>query len=41
MAKRVLIVDDHGPTRTLIRTLLESEKAMEFEVVEAGTARTA
>jgi two-component system, OmpR family, response regulator len=35
--KRVLVVDDHGPTRTLIRTLLESEKAMQFAVVEAAT----
>ena len=38
MAKRVLIVDDHGPTRTLIRAILEAEKAGTFEVAEAGTA---
>jgi CheY-like chemotaxis protein len=37
MAKRVLIVDDHAPTRTLIRTILESEKATSFEAVEAGS----
>src|SRR5512147_2725044 len=37
MAKRVLVVDDHAPTRTLIRTILESEKAQTYEVVEAAT----
>jgi CheY-like chemotaxis protein len=37
MAKRVLVVDDHGPTRLLIRTLLEREKAIQFDVVEAAT----
>ena len=40
MAKRVLVVDDHTPTRTLIRTILESERGESFQVVEAasGTA---
>jgi len=33
----VLVVDDHAPTRTLIRTLLLSEKAIQFDVVEAAT----
>ncbi|HXB53711.1 MAG TPA: response regulator [Vicinamibacteria bacterium] len=37
MAKRVLVVDDHVPTRSLIRTLLEAEKQETFEVVEAGS----
>jgi CheY-like chemotaxis protein len=37
MAKRVLLVDDHAPTRTLIRTILESEKSETYEVVEAAT----
>jgi len=37
MAKRILIVDDHVPTRTLIRTILEQEKTDTFQVVEAGT----
>ena len=37
MAKRVLVVDDHAPTRTLIRTVLEAEKTQTFHVVEAGT----
>ena len=37
MAKRVLVVDDHAPTRTLIRTILESEKSGTYEVVEAAT----
>jgi DNA-binding response OmpR family regulator len=35
--KRVLIVDDHAPTRALIRTVLEAEKAEIFQVVEAAT----
>jgi DNA-binding response OmpR family regulator len=37
MGKRVLVVDDHAPTRTLIRTILESEKSANYEVVEAAT----
>lgn len=37
MAKRVLVVDDHAPTRALIRTILESEKTVTYEVVEAAT----
>ena len=37
MAKRILIVDDHVPTRALIRTILEAEKTESFEVFEAGT----
>ena len=37
MAKRVLVVDDHVPTRALIRTILEAEKTEQFEVYEAGT----
>lgn len=37
MAKRVLVVDDHAPTRTFVRTVLESEKTDSFEVVEAAT----
>jgi DNA-binding response OmpR family regulator len=37
MAKRVLCVDDHVPTRALIKTILEAEKSESFEVIEAGT----
>jgi len=37
MAKRVMVVDDHAPTRTLIRTILEAEKSETYEVVEAAT----
>ena len=37
MGKRVLVVDDHAPTRALIRTILESEKTASYEVVEAAT----
>jgi DNA-binding response OmpR family regulator len=37
MPKRVLIVDDHAPTRTLIRTILEAEKTDQFTVADAAT----
>jgi two-component system OmpR family response regulator len=37
MSKRVLVVDDHAPTRALIRTVLEAEKGATFQVVEAAT----
>src|SRR5262245_25093491 len=36
MAKRVLVVDDHAPTRSLIRSILDAEKGDVFEVVEAA-----
>jgi CheY-like chemotaxis protein len=35
--KRVLVVDDHAPTRQLVRGILEAEKGVKFEVVEAAT----
>ena len=37
MPKRVLVCDDHAPTRTLIRALLEGDKAEKFDVVDAAT----
>lgn len=37
MAKRILVVDDHPPTRFLIRSILEAEKDNRFTIVEAGT----
>lgn len=37
MPKRVLVVDDHGPTRSTIRTLLETDKNHPFEVAEAAS----
>jgi DNA-binding response OmpR family regulator len=37
MPKRVLVVDDHVPTRALIRTILEAERTDQFDVVEVGT----
>ena len=37
MGKQILIVDDHAPTRTLIKTILESEKGESFQVLEAAT----
>jgi CheY-like chemotaxis protein len=36
MSKRVLVVDDHAPTRTLIRSVLEAEKSERYTVVEAA-----
>ncbi len=36
MAKRVLVVDDHAPTRLLIRAILEGERGL-YEVVEAAS----
>jgi DNA-binding response OmpR family regulator len=36
-SRRVLVVDDHVPTRSLIKTILEAEKNDTFDVVEAGT----
>jgi DNA-binding response OmpR family regulator len=36
MAKRVLVVDDHAPTRMLIRAILEGEHG-QYEAVEAAT----
>jgi DNA-binding response OmpR family regulator len=35
MAKRVLVVDDHAPTRMLIRAILEADG--QYDVVEAAT----
>ncbi len=35
MAKRVLIVDDHAPTRSLIKAMIEADRAETFEVLEA------
>jgi CheY-like chemotaxis protein len=35
--KRVLVVDDHAPTRLLVRGILEAEKGTKFEVVEAAS----
>jgi two-component system response regulator ResD len=39
MAKRILVVDDHAPTRTLIRSILEAEKSDTYDVVEAGSGK--
>jgi DNA-binding response OmpR family regulator len=36
MAKRVLVVDDHAPTRTTVRTMLEADKNQQFDVLEAA-----
>jgi len=41
MPKRVLIVEDHAPTRLVIRTILESEKVDPVEVVVAATGEEA
>lgn len=37
MPKRVLVVDDHAPTRALLRSILEAERGERFVVVEAAT----
>jgi len=37
MPKRVLVVDDHAPTRALIKSILDAEKNARFEVVEASS----
>lgn len=37
MPKKVLVVDDHVPTRSLIKTILEAEKNETYNVTEAGT----
>ena len=36
MAKRILVVDDHAPTRMLIRAVLEAESG-QYDVVEAAS----
>jgi CheY-like chemotaxis protein len=35
--KKILVVDDHVPTRSLIKTILEAEKNDSYDVAEAGT----
>lgn len=37
--KRVLVVDDHPPTRLLIRSVLQAEKDMPYDVIEAGSGK--
>lgn len=39
MSKRVLVVDDHPPTRALIRSILLAEKNVAYEVVEAANGK--
>jgi CheY-like chemotaxis protein len=39
MPKRVLVVDDHAPTRALIRNVLERERNVRLKVVEAGSGK--
>lgn len=41
MGKRILVTDDHAPTRALIRTILEAEKVETFEIVEASCGEEA
>jgi DNA-binding response OmpR family regulator len=35
--KRVLVVDDHPPTRAVMRNILEADRNDPFEVIEAAT----
>lgn len=37
MARRILVVDDHAPTRKTIRAMLEADKEHPVAVVEAGS----
>ena len=37
MVKRVLVVDDHPAARSVIRSVLETEKSQAYEVTEAAT----
>jgi two-component system response regulator ResD len=37
MAKRVLVVDDHPAARSVIRSILETEKSQTYQVTEAAT----
>jgi DNA-binding response OmpR family regulator len=37
MSKRILVADDHAPTRSLVRAILDETKA--FDIVEAETGR--
>jgi two-component system, OmpR family, response regulator len=37
MVKKILVVDDHAPTRTLVRSILEAERTETFEVIEAAS----
>jgi len=39
MPKRVLVVDDHAATRALIRNVLERERDVQIEVVEAASGK--
>ncbi len=39
MSKRVLVVDDHAPTRALIRNVLERQRGEQIVVVEAGSGK--
>jgi DNA-binding response OmpR family regulator len=35
--KRILVVDDHPPTRAVIRSILEGDRSEPLDVIEAGT----
>ncbi len=37
MGRRILVVDDHAPTRALIRAVLEADKGAGYEIIEAAT----
>jgi len=41
MERRILIVDDHAPTRKTIRAMLEADKENPATIVEAGLAGAA
>lgn len=39
MSKRILVVDDHAPTRAFMRAVLKGEKSESFDVVEAPNGK--
>lgn len=41
MPKRILVVDDHAATRSLIRAILTADRTEGYEIFEAGTGAAA
>jgi CheY-like chemotaxis protein len=41
MPSRILVVDDHGPTRSMIRSMIEADRSAKYDVVEAASGENA
>jgi two-component system OmpR family response regulator len=41
MPSRILVVDDHAPTRSMIRSMIEADRSAKHEVVEASSGEGA